>query len=90
MAKINLPQPLIRLLDGDNVPDIDASTVGELFSKLIGRYPSLEKRLMKEDGEFNRFVNIYLNEEDIRFLNGKNTILKNTDEITVVPSVAGG
>lgn len=90
MAKLNLPQPLIRLLDGDNVPDIEASTVGESIAILIKRYPTLEKRLLKEDGEFNPFVNIYLNDEDIRFLNGKNTPLKNTDEITVVPAVAGG
>jgi len=61
-----------------------------IFVEFIKRYPTLEKRLVKEDGSFNVFVNIYVNDEDIRFLNGKNTTLKNTDEITVVPSTAGG
>jgi len=89
MAKINLPQQLVRFVDGEIV-EIDAPTVGEFFVEFIKRYPTLEKRLVKEDGSFNVFVNIYVNDEDIRFLNGKNTTLKNTDEITVVPSTAGG
>lgn len=89
MAKINLPQQLVRFVDGETV-EIDAPTVGEVFAEFLKRYPTLEKRLIKEDGSFNTFINIYVNDEDIRFLNGKNTVLKNTDEITIVPSTAGG
>jgi molybdopterin synthase sulfur carrier subunit len=89
MAKINLPQQLVRFVDGEIV-EIDAPTVGEFFAEFIKRYPTLEQRLIKQDGSFNVFVNIYVNDEDIRFLNGKNTALKKTDEITVVPSTAGG
>ena len=88
MAKINLPIQLVKITR-EPVVEINASTIEELFLTLIGKYPDLEKRLILPNGDFNKFVNIFVNEEDIRFLEGKNTSIKPTDEITIVPAIAG-
>jgi len=66
------------------------SSVGELIENLNGSHPGLKDRLCDEKGEVRRFVNIYVNEEDIRFLTGKETPLKDGDEVSIVPAIAGG
>ena len=65
-------------------------SIGELIENLNSSHPGLKERLCDEKGEVRRFVNIYVNEEDIRFLTGKETPLKDGDEVSIVPAIAGG
>jgi molybdopterin synthase sulfur carrier subunit len=66
------------------------NTIGELIDHLNTTYPGLKDRICDEQGEIRRFINIYLNEEDIRFLTGKETPVKTGDEVSIVPAIAGG
>jgi len=68
----------------------NGKTIGELIDHLNATYPGLKDRICDEQGEIRRFINIYLNEEDIRFLTGKETPLRAGDEISIVPAIAGG
>lgn len=70
--------------------EVDASSVGEAINELQSRYPGIQERLVDESGEIRRFVNVYVNEEDIRFLQNKETALKDNDEISIIPAIAGG
>jgi molybdopterin synthase sulfur carrier subunit len=70
--------------------EINASNVGEAINELQSRYPGIQERLVDESGEIRRFVNVYVNEEDIRFLQNKETALKDNDEISIIPAIAGG
>jgi molybdopterin synthase sulfur carrier subunit len=67
-----------------------ADTVTDLIEDLERQYPGLRDRLVEENGELRRFVNIYVNQEDIRFLQGEKTALKEGDEVVIVPAIAGG
>jgi len=67
-----------------------ASNIQTMIESLNGQFPGLKNRVCDDQGEIRRFVNIYLNEEDIRFLQGKDTPLKDGDEISIVPAIAGG
>ncbi|MGB0909470.1 MAG: MoaD/ThiS family protein, partial [Nitrospirales bacterium] len=69
---------------------VQASNISEMIDSLETAYPGIKERLCDETGEIRRFLNIYLNEEDIRFLEGKNTPLKDTDEVSIIPAIAGG
>jgi len=64
--------------------------VGAAFTKLQSRYPGIKERLVDDAGAIRRFVNVYVNEEDIRFLQNQETPLKNGDEISIIPAIAGG
>ena len=76
---------------GDNASvDVTGGTVQEVLASLTGQYPELGKRLYKSEGEINRFINIYLNDEDIRFLEDLNTPVKGGDELSIIPAIAGG
>ena len=66
------------------------ANVGEVLSALIGKFDGMDKRLFKQPGELNRFVNIYVNDEDIRFLDNLNTPIKDGDDVSIVPAIAGG
>jgi molybdopterin synthase sulfur carrier subunit len=68
----------------------DASTVHDLIDVLESQYPGLRDRLVENGGELRRFINIYINQEDIRFLEGAKTALKQGDEVSIVPAIAGG
>jgi sulfur-carrier protein len=72
-------------------PEVEASgtNIGEALNDLISRFPSLERKLFA-NGELNKFVNVYVNDEDIRFLDGLKTSLKSSDVITLIPAIAGG
>jgi molybdopterin synthase sulfur carrier subunit len=70
--------------------EIEASNVGEVMQELQARYPGIQERLLDESGEVRRFVNVYVNEEDIRFLQNKETVLKDGDEMSIIPAIAGG
>ena len=76
---------------GDNASvDVTGGTVQEVLASLTGQYPELGKRLYKSEGEINRFINVYLNDEDIRFLEDLNTPVKGGDELSIIPAIAGG
>jgi molybdopterin synthase sulfur carrier subunit len=89
-VQVNIPTPLRRITNGKNQLEADASNVGELLDVLDRDYPGIRERLIDEEGEIRYFVNIYLNGEDVRFLQGTDTSTSSGDEISIVPAVAGG
>lgn len=90
MIKVRIPTPLRPLTKGQGEVETKASSVVEMIETLNCAHPGIKDRLCDETGELRRFVNIYVNEEDIRFLNGKETSLKDGDEVSIVPAIAGG
>jgi molybdopterin synthase sulfur carrier subunit len=88
--KVRIPTPLRKLTNNEEIVEINASTIGEAIVELQGRYPGIKERLLDESGGVRRFVNVYVNEEDIRFLQNQNTQLKDGDEISIIPAIAGG
>ncbi len=90
MIKVRIPTPLRPLTKGQGEVEAKASTIAEMIETLNSTHPGLKDRLCDEHGELRRFVNIYVNEEDIRFLKGKDTTLKDGDEVSIVPAIAGG
>jgi adenylyltransferase/sulfurtransferase len=85
-----IPTPLRPYAGKQSVIEVNAPTVGEALSDLVTKHPDLRKHLFSEDGKLRSFVNVYLNDEDIRYLSKNATPVKETDTITLVPSVAGG
>jgi molybdopterin synthase sulfur carrier subunit len=90
MAKVRIPTPLRKLTNNEELIDINAGTVGAAISELQSRYPGIKERLVDDTGAIRRFVNVYVNEEDIRFLQNQETPLKTSDEISIIPAIAGG
>jgi len=88
-VKVKIPTPLQRLTNGKDEVEGKAGTIIELIADLDQKYPGLMERIVDE-GKIRRFVNIYVNEEDIRFLQAENTIVKDGDEVSIVPAIAGG
>jgi len=87
---VRIPTPLRRLTNGQGEVEVEAKTVREAIDKLEEQYPGFKERLVDEKGELRRFVNLYLNDEDIRFLKGADTELKDGDVLSIVPAIAGG
>lgn len=87
---VRVPTPLRRLTDGQGEVEVEAKTVREAIEKLDQQYPGFKERLLDENGELRKFVNLYLNDEDIRFLKGADTELKDGDVLSIVPAIAGG
>lgn len=90
MIKVRIPTPLRPLTKGQGEVESAGSTIAELIGQLNTTYPGIKDRLCDQQGELRRFVNIYVNEEDIRFLKGKDTALKSGDDVSIVPAIAGG
>lgn len=90
MAKVRIPTPLRKLTNNEEVIEVNASSVGQAITELQSRYPGIKERLVDETGAIRRFVNVYVNEEDIRFLQNQETPLKGGDEISIIPAIAGG
>ena len=90
MANIRIPMPLRKLTNEMDIVTIDASTLSDAVERLEADYPGIKERLVGDDGEIRRFVNIYVNGEDVRFLSNLATALKASDEVSIVPAVAGG
>jgi len=88
--KVRIPTPLRKLTNNQELVEVDAATVGDAIAELQSRYPGIQERLIDEKGDVRRFVNVYVNEEDIRFLKNKQTPLKDGDEISIIPAIAGG
>jgi molybdopterin synthase sulfur carrier subunit len=89
-VNVRIPTPLRKLTGGSDEVSIEASNVGELIDNLEAAHAGLKERLCDEAGEIRRFVNVYVNDEDVRFLDGRNTALKDGDEVSIVPAIAGG
>jgi molybdopterin synthase sulfur carrier subunit len=90
MIKVRIPTPLRPLTKGQGEVEIVAGSILDLIENLNAAHPGIKARLCDDSGELRRFVNIYVNEEDIRFLKGKDTSLKAGDEVSIVPAIAGG
>ncbi len=89
-VQVNIPTPLRRLTNGQNQVEAEATSLAELLNALDQDYPGMRDRLIDEEGEIRYFVNIYLNGEDVRFLQGADTPMSSGDEVSIVPAVAGG
>jgi len=87
---VRIPTPLRSLTKGSAEVQAKAGTVADLVESLEGQFPGLRERLVDESGELRRFINVYVNEEDVRFLQGKKTALKEGDQVSIVPAIAGG
>ena len=87
---VRIPTPLRRVTNGQDKVEIDGDTLGQIIEAMDSTYPGFKDRLVDEDGEIRYFVNIYLNGEDVRFLQGMETTTKTGDELSIVPAVAGG
>lgn len=88
---IHIPTPLRKFTNEEAVVSLDGvSTVGEALGQLGASHPELQARLFKEDGSIRRFVNVFANEEDIRFLDQMDTQLEDGDELSIIPAIAGG
>ncbi len=87
---VRIPTPLRRMTNGKDKVEVESANLGDLVEKLNGEYPGFKDRLVDEEGELRYFVNIYLNGEDVRFMDGLNTSTSSGDEISIVPAVAGG
>ncbi|HET6675839.1 MAG TPA: MoaD/ThiS family protein [Nitrospiraceae bacterium] len=90
MIKVRIPTPLRPLTKGQGEVEAKGTSIADMIDSLDTIYPGLKDRLCDDKGELRRFVNIYVNEEDIRFLKGKETSLKDGDEVSIVPAIAGG
>lgn len=87
---VRIPTPLRKLTGGADEVSVEAGNVGELIENLESQHPGLKERLCDDAGEIRRFVNVYVNDEDVRFLDGRGTALKDGDEVSIVPAIAGG
>ena len=90
MVQVRIPTPLRKHTGGAEAVDADGGTVAALVADLDRRYPGIKDRICDESGQVRRFVNIFVNGEDIRFLKHLETTLKQGDEVSIVPAIAGG
>ena len=87
---VRIPTPLRSLTHGQSEVQARGESVADIVQDLERQFPGLKERLVDDGGELRRFINIYVNEEDIRFLQGKKTALKEGDSVSIVPAIAGG
>jgi molybdopterin synthase sulfur carrier subunit len=90
MAQIRIPAPLRKLTNDTEIVSSDAGTLAEAIDGMESTYPGIKDRICDEGGQIRRFVNIYVNGEDVRFLDNVNTTLGPNDDVSIVPAVAGG
>jgi len=89
-VKVLIPTPLQKFTNGQATIECDASSIGQLIDALDSNCPGIKDRLCDESGKPRRFLNFYVNSEDIRFLDNTETVLSDGDEVSIVPAVAGG
>ena len=87
---VRIPTPLRTLTKGNAEIQAKGATIDSVVDDLERQFPGLKERLLDETGELRRFINIYVNQEDIRFLQAQKTTLKDGDEVSIVPAIAGG
>ena len=88
--KVRIPTPLRKLTNNEELVEVNGGTVADAIAELQSRYPGIQERLLDDTGAVRRFVNVYVNEEDIRFLQNQQTPLKDGDEMSIIPAIAGG
>jgi molybdopterin synthase sulfur carrier subunit len=89
-VSVKVPTPLRKVTNGASLVNADAANVRELIAELERQFPGMQERLCEEDGSLRRFVNVFVGDEDIRFLQGLETALEEGTEVSIVPAVAGG
>ena len=87
---VRIPTPLRRMTNGESKVEMESSDLGDLVAKLDGAYPGFKDRLVDENGDLRYFVNIYVDGEDVRFLDGLGTAIRSGAEVSIVPAVTGG
>ncbi|PYX84895.1 MAG: molybdopterin synthase sulfur carrier subunit [Acidobacteria bacterium] len=90
MPKIHIPTPLRQYAGKQALVEVQAGTIGEALTDMVSKHPDLRRHLYTDDGKLRAFVNVYLNDEDIRYLQKEDTAVKDSDSISIVPSIAGG
>ena len=90
MARIMIPTPLRQFADKQHTVDLPVKNVGEVLTALTARFPDLKKHLYTDEGKLRSFVNVYLNDEDIRYIGKEASPVKEADTLSIVPSIAGG
>ena len=90
MPKVRIPAPLRKLTGELELIDASGSTISEVLASIEKAFPGLKERICDESGQIRRFVNVFVNDEDIRFLEEGSTPVKDSDEISIVPAIAGG
>jgi sulfur-carrier protein len=88
--KIHIPTPLRSYTGGNETVTVPGATVDAVFTQLTTTYPDLKQHLFTPEGKLRSFVNVYLNDEDVRYLQKEATVVKDSDSISIVPSIAGG
>ena len=88
--KVRIPTPLMKLTDNQSEVSAEGETISDIINNLESQFNGIKDRICEENGAPRRFINIYINEEDIRFLEGEKTTVKDGDEISIIPAIAGG
>jgi len=88
--KVRIPTPLMKLTDNQSEVSAEGKTISDIINNLENQFNGIKDRICEESGAPRRFINIYINEEDIRFLEGEKTTVKDGDEISIIPAIAGG
>lgn len=90
MPTLSIPSPLRSYTDGARRIDLQSTHVGSAVQELVARYPALDSHLFTEEGSLRPYVNLFLNDEDVRHLQGLETELADQDQLRIIPSIAGG
>ena len=88
--KVRIPTPLMKLTDNQSEVSAEGETISDIINNLENQFNGIKDRICEENGAPRRFINIYINEEDIRFLEGEKTTVNDGDEISIIPAIAGG
>ena len=89
-VKVRIPTPLMKLTNNQAEVTAEGGTIADILNNLESQFAGMKERICEENGAPRRFINIYLNEEDIRFLDGDKTKIKDGDEVSIIPAIAGG
>jgi molybdopterin converting factor small subunit len=90
MPKVKIPTPLRQYTAGNREVEVGGTTAGEVIGNLASEHPDLRQHLYTGDGKLRSFVNVYKGDEDIRYLEGQDTLVADADELSIIPSIAGG
>ena len=90
MAKVLIPTPLRQFADKKDSVEVAGATVGAILGALTTQFPDMKKNLFNDEGKLRSFVNVYVNDEDIRYMQKDSTAVKDSDTVSIVPSIAGG
>jgi len=89
-VQVKIPTPLRKFTDGSEVVQVEASNIREVLDQLETNHPGIKSKLCDDSGNVRRFINVYANEEDIRFLDKMDTAVNDGDEVSIIPAIAGG